>query len=735
MSERAPGRAGILDASFGRFVTEGRLPAPRYGSDFRLEHSGLSAAEAVSIFESQVMSRHLDLEARILRARDQGFYTIGSSGHEGNAAVAAALRFTDMAFLHYRSGAFLIHRSKQRPGETPLYDMLLSFAGSAEDPVSGGRHKVLGSKTLFVPPQTSTIASHLPKAMGAAFSIPRARDLGFESEMPHEAVAVCSFGDASANHSTALGAFNTAEWMAVQQVPLPLIFVCEDNGIGVSVKTPQNWIHNLYSARPGLKYFACDGLNFAETFAVTREAAEYARTLRKPVFLHVQTVRLLGHAGSDIEEAYRSAAEIEAGELNDPLLHSARLLIEAGVLSVHDILNIYESIRSRVARVGEVAIKRRKPRDSAEIMSSIVPPFGNVVKRPAKQIREFPEAPKGKQHLARLMTGVLGETLQNYPSSVIFGEDVGAKGGVYGVTVGLQKQFSRRRVFDSLLDEQSILGTAIGMAHNGFVPIPEIQFLAYVHNAEDQIRGEAATLSYFSQGRYTNGMVIRIAGLAYQKGFGGHFHNDNSLNIFRDIPGVVVAVPSNGRSAVRLFRECMRLAEEEGRVVVFVEPIALYMTRDLHEKGDGLWTFGYPALSEHSHFGDFEVWAGESRSPKDSVCIVTYGNGTYLSLQAALEVEKQTGSRPTVIDLQWLQPLREDLIIEALKPFSKVLIVDECRKTGSLSEQLMTLVVEKLKPFPKVARVTADDSFIALGVASTMTLPSKESIITAVKAL
>ena len=142
----------------------------------------------------------------------------------------------------------------------------------------------------------------------------------------------------------------------------------------------------------------------------------------------------------------------------------------------------------------------------------------------------------------------------------------------------------KRRVFDTILDETTILGTAIGLAHNGFIPVPEIQFLAYLHNAEDQLRGEASTLSFFSSGQYQNPMVIRIASLAYQKGFGGHFHNDNSIAVLRDLPGVIVACPSNGPDAAKMLRTCMRLAYEEGRVVVFLEPIALYMTKDLHSQ-------------------------------------------------------------------------------------------------------------------------------------------------------
>jgi len=139
---------------------------------------GLSDSELYQLWHSQLSSRLLDLQSRLLQAKGQSFYTIGSAGHEGNAAVAAALRLTDPAFLHYRSGAFFIERSKQLPGSTPLYDMLLSFCASSDDPISGGRHKVLGSLVLNIPPQTSTIASQIPKAVGTAFAIDLSKRLG-----------------------------------------------------------------------------------------------------------------------------------------------------------------------------------------------------------------------------------------------------------------------------------------------------------------------------------------------------------------------------------------------------------------------------------------------------------------------------------------------------------------------------------------------------------------------------
>jgi len=306
------------------------------------------------------------------------------------------------------------------------------------------------------------------------------------------------------------------------------------------------------------------------------------------------------------------------------------------------------------------------------------------------------------------------------------GEDVGDKGGVYGVTQKLRARFGRERVIDTLLDEQSILGLAIGMAHNGFVPMPEIQFLAYLHNAEDQLRGEAATLSFFSNGQFTNPMVLRIAGLGYQKGFGGHFHNDNSLAVLRDIPGLVIACPSSGDDAAMMLRECVRLAREEQRVVVFVEPIALYPMRDLLDDKDEGWMRSYPAPDRRIPLGEVGV------SGDGPLAIISFGNGHYLSRQAAADLAEE-GISTRVIDLRWIAPLPLDAMLAALKGAQKVLIVDECRRTGGQSEALMTALSEHTD-LPH-ARIAAEDSFIATGPAYAATMPSRTSIRDAARAL
>ena len=722
-------RAAIVHENFLRRVSNGDLPSGAAA------HGPLAPELAVSIFRSACLSRSFDRQSRAMQAAGQGFYTIGSSGHEGMAAVAAALRPSDTALLHYRDAAFQIQRAAQVPGQSITWDMLLSFACSSEDPISGGRHKVLGSKALNIPPQTSTIASHLPKALGMAYAIDLAKRTGIEEgARPDDGLVMCSFGDASANHSTAQGAFNAAQWAAYKGAPLPLMFVCEDNGIGISTRTPTGWINATFSRRPELKYFSCNGLDMYETFRVAAEATDYVRCRRKPAFLHMRTVRLYGHAGPDVPTTYMPRQEIEREEANDPLLHSVRLLSESGVLTREDALQIYQTTHARVERIAKHVVTRPHLETAQDVMESIIPPkrmdastTPPTAKARAKAFGGELKAMDKPQIMSRLINWAMTDLMLTHDEIVLMGEDVGVKGGVYGVTKKLSARFGEARIIDTLLDEQSILGLGIGLAQSGFLPMPEIQFLAYLHNAEDQIRGEAATLSFFSKGQYTNPMVIRIAGLGYQKGFGGHFHNDNSIAVLRDIPGLILACPSNGADAAMMLRECVRLAHEEQRVVVFLEPIALYAMRDLHQPDDGGWLQTYPEPSKTIQLDAI----GQHGDGKD-LAILTFGNGVYLSRQAAKTLEAD-GVKTRIIDIRWLNPLPVEAILATIKACKRVLIVDETRRTGGLAEALMALLTENTN-IPH-ARLSAEDSFIATGPAYGATMPSAQTIVQSAKAL
>ncbi|MGF1599660.1 MAG: thiamine pyrophosphate-dependent enzyme [Acidimicrobiales bacterium] len=713
-------------------------------------------AVAATLFEAQVASRLVDHTARWLRTvHGLGYYTIGSAGHEANGAVALALRVDDPALLHYRSGGFYFARASQRAGQDPVGDVLRGMLARTTEPIAGGRHKVFGSVDLSIIPQTSTIASHLPRAVGLARSFDHAREAPVATAWPTDAVVVCSFGDASFNHSTAQGALNWAANAAHRGQRVPVLFVCEDNGLGISVPTPAGWVAAAVAARARLDVVEVDGTDPGSVLAATAELAASIRSTGRPGFLLLHTVRYLGHAGTDVETAYRTPGEIRADHERDPILGTARALVAAGhrpVDLVDWVLDERLAVRQRALDIAE----EKELVTAEEVMEPLAPRRPRLV---AAAVAADPIAPghhptrrKGPGTAGPLTSGpvdggtgdggagdalTLAQTINRAlaraladPTTLLFGEDVGRKGGVYGVTRGLQREFGERQVFDTILDEQSILGLALGAGLNGFLPIPEIQYLAYLHNAADQLRGEAATLSFFSQGRYRNPMVVRIAGYAYQRGFGGHFHNDNAVAALRDIPGLVIASPSHPADAGPMLATCVAAARVDGAVSVFLEPIARYHTVDLHHDGDRGWVASGPPP------GEAHVPIGTARTHGDGTdgTILTWGNGLYLSLRAARRLRDETGEGWRVVDLRWLAPLPVDDLVGEADATGRVLVVDETRHAGGVGEGVLTALVE-VGYRGVMGRVAARDSIVPLGAAAELVLVSEDEIIAAARRL
>ncbi|MEV4713258.1 thiamine pyrophosphate-dependent enzyme [Micromonospora sp. NPDC049374] len=938
------------------------LAAPPHRSDPAqpvAEDSALTGAQLLDLFDAQVTSRQLDLAGRWLRSFGEGYYTIGSAGHEGNAAVAAALRPTDPALLHYRSGAFYCVRAAQadpstpaaspstpavpstpvvstapqaasssapavssapvvpsasrsvsppapplpaaqaagagqagdaeggssgrsavtqdqpeasergtapaaldepatgpvtagtdspgggpdatavdraegdpadparsaadparsaadparsaaKPGAAPqsevtaagdqpaaalagsrpatvtepipgpgdgvgpdgirmtvvkrpvprayaeaARDVLRGMVASSQEPIAGGRHKVFGRADLAVVPTTSTIASHLPRAVGMGLAVERLRRLDARGEANRpvaepeptpwaaDAIVVCSFGDASINHASATAAFNTAGWYDHTGLRIPVLFVCEDNGLGISVRSPQGWVATALRSKPGIRYFAADGADLVGTYEVAAEAAAWVRRHRRPAVLHLTTVRLMGHAGADAESAYRPASEITADVARDPVVATARLLVDAGLASGPELLDRYDEIGWQVRRIAEEVLDEPKLADAAEVIAPLAPrrpvrvalavadagarAAGSDAATRAEAFGGKPPELAGPLTLAQSINAALTDGLLSHPQMAVFGEDVAAKGGVYGVTKGLRDRFGAARVFDTLLDETSILGLGLGAGLAGMLPVPEIQYLAYLHNAEDQLRGEAATMRFFSQGALRNPMVVRVAGLAYQEGFGGHFHNDNSVAVLRDVPGLVIAVPARPDDAAAMLRTCLASAAVDGSVCVFLEPIALYHTRDLYTDGDGEWLAGY---AEPGAWAGGHVPVGRARvygvGSAADVTMISFGNGVRMSLRAASALADE-GIGTRVVDLRWLAPLPvADLIREAAAT-GRVLVVDETRRSGGVGEGVIAALVDA-GYVGAARRVAAVDSFVPLGPAARQVLVSEEAI-------
>ncbi len=669
-------------------------------------------------FDAMAGSRLLDIHARRLRERGIGYYTIGSAGHESNALVAAAIRPTDPALLHYRSGAFFLARAIQagRSLEDGLRAVLLGMFASIDDPASGGRHKVFGDASLAVIPQTSTIASQLPRALGVALAIGRARRIGVETRWPRDALTICSFGDAGINHSTAVGALNAAGYAAAQGLPLPLLFICEDNGIGISVRSPAGWVAAA-ARRPGIEYRFAAGDEPDEVAAAARAAADTARRLRRPALLHLRTVRFMSHAGSDVETAYRSSGEISTDADLDPLLALARRIGDPALAER------YDEIATAVARIAAELADTPTLADAEAVIAPLAPRASSDNRTPVLDGR----SPRSDVTLAQSINAALADALAARPEMLVFGEDVGRKGGVYGVTRGLAQRFGAPRVFDTLLDEQSILGFGLGLGVSGLLAVPEIQYLAYLHNAEDQLRGEAASLRFFSNGTYTNPMVVRVAGLAYQKGFGGHFHNDNALGVLRDIPGLVVAVPAHPDDAAPMLRACLDAATERGQVSVYLEPIALYHERDLHQSGDRGW------LGTYSPDSLVAIGSPRLHGTGDDLTIVTFGNGVRMSLRVAARLAAE-GAGVQVLDLRWVAPLSARAILDATGDPPRILVADETRQAGGVGEGVVSALVEAGYP-GRLARVASRDSYIPLGAAANLVLLSEDDIESAARKL
>jgi 2-oxoisovalerate dehydrogenase E1 component len=423
-----------------------------------------------------------------------------------------------------------------------------------------------------------------------------------------------------------------------------------------------------------------------------------------------------------VEAAYRSPAEIAGDYDRDPVLATARLLVERAGMSPRRVLERYEAKRAEVldiaARVAELP--------QLNSAAAVLRPLRDVLAEATAATP--PDVVAGSEPLtvAQAINRALADVLDEHPGALVFGEDVARKGGVYGVTRGLFQKAGAARVFDTVLDEQAILGLALGAGLSGLLPIPEIQYLAYLHNAADQIRGEGATLQFFSNRQYRNPMVVRIAGYGYQKGFGGHFHNDDAIGALRDIPGLVIASPSRPDDAAAMLRTCAAAARTSGALCVFLEPIALYHVRDLHQDGDAQWLAAYPAQA---------VPIGRARTHGEGtdLTLVTFGNGVPMSLRVARRLER-SGIAARVVDMRWLAPLPIDDVLREANATGRTLAVDETRATGGVSEGVVTALLDRGYR-GRLARVASADSFIPLGDAALKVLLSEERIEAAAREL
>ncbi|GAB1645778.1 transketolase C-terminal domain-containing protein [Krasilnikovia sp. MM14-A1259] len=790
-----------LDERFRDAVSALPSPSSRRTPDEPVrDGAAISGARARMLFDAQLTSRHLDLAARWLRSFHEGFQAVGSAGHEGSAALAAAVRADDPVLLHDQGAAFTCARAAAAapatvpitlagagPGQDaatpaadtasgtadPLVDtardVLRGVVASASEPTSGGRYTIFGRTDLHVVPTAPTAAAHVLRAVGLAFGLTRTGELGggVHHRWPVDAIVIASLSAATIDHLAAVTALNTAGRYDHAGQRLPLLLVCEDDtGAGA---TSTGWAADVLRSRPGLRYTAADGCDLVATYEAAAEAATWVREHRRPAVLHLSMVPLLRPAGADSGAAARAgmagipaaraAATIPAaltGSIaipaartpadhatdlaRDPLVGTARLLVDAGLATPGEIIARYDEVGWQVRKVAEEVLGEPKLTTAVEVMAPVAP------RRPVRVARTVAEAARvcgaadrsaafggrppeqaGPLTLAQTMTAALTDALLAASNGVVYGTAVTARGTGAGITAPLRERFGPERVFDILGDETSVLGLGFGLALAGLLPIPQIRHLTALHHAAAQMRGEAATLPFLSAAGLPTPMVVRVAGLARPQAADDQAPDDHSVATLRDVPGLIVAVPARPDDAAPMLRSCLAAATADGSVCVFLEPAAQYHARDLYQPGDDQWVSAYAPPDE---WAAGHVPIGRARTymigSGEDLTIITFGNGVPMSLRVAARLAGQ-GHGSRVVDLRWLNPLpAADLTREAAAT-GRVLIVDETRRTGGVGEGILATLVDG-GYVGAARRIAAADTFIPLGPAAQHVLIGEDAI-------
>ncbi|MDI7864453.1 thiamine pyrophosphate-dependent enzyme [Rhizobiaceae bacterium n13] len=491
------------------------------------------------------------------------------------------------------------------------------------------------------------------------------------------AIAVVLGGDGS----VASNGFWSALTIATTQ-SLPMLFYIEDNGFGISVpsttQTPGGNIAANLSAWQGLKILDGDGSDPQEAARLTREAVSFVRETRSPALLRLTVPRLEGHSFQDTQ-AYKSEELLRAEWARDPLPRLRDFLVP----SVMSAAEWNETAQTATAAVEKARTEAEgRPVATPQTVTRHVfyedemQAMGGQHRhgyRPP-ETRDVPEPGSQRINMVTAIRRTLDHELAINQRVVLFGEDIGPKGGVHAVTLGLQEKFGKQRVFDTSLSEEGIVGRAVGMALAGLVPVPEIQFRKYAEPAAEQIN-DCGTMRWRTNNRFAAPIVLRMPGGFFK--CGDPWHSQTNEVAFVHQPGWHVAVPSNAEDAVGLLRTALRGNDP----VIFFEHRAML---------DHAWARRpYPG-------DDFALPYGKARLTRqgDVITIVTWGAMVHRCEDAA------AGISADVIDLRTLMPWDRDAVLSSVRQTRRCLIVHEDLSTAGFGAE--------------IAAVVADEAFIDL---------------------
>lgn len=661
--------------------------------------NGYDTKEVLHWYKLMLFARKIDDQAAIYIRRSMGWsYHARCSGHEG-IQIALGLSFRankDFLFPYYRDTATAL-----AAGLTSL-ELILNGLSKSTDVASGGRHMSnhFAKPKINIQNVSSCTGNHTLHAAGVARAIKYYAD---------DAIAFSSQGDSSLSEGYCYEAINGAS-----KEQLPVIFVVQNNGYGISVpsceQTANKIVSDNFKGIKNLGIFNCDGTDIFDSIDTMNKAIEFVKKNKSPALVHASCVRMGAHSNSDAHDLYREEKEIKEAQKQDPLLKLKKVLLKHKIDE-----ELLFSIESKVEEeIKEACIEAEKapiPQESSIYNYVFAPEYISD-----KQEHEFiPINQNNEEKLREAITRTLIEEFEYNPHTFLWGQDCASKkkGGVFNLTKGMLEKFGNQRVFNAPIAEDFIVGTANGMSRYRSelrIVIEAAQFADYVWPAMEQIV-EMGHDYWRSNGQFSPNVVLRLASGGYIQG--GLYHSQNIEAVMSHLPGLRVVYPSFADDAAGLLRTAIRSAGP----TFFLEPKYLYNRAEA--KG--------PMFDK-----DFSIPFGKGKIRKigQDLSVICYGNVVHMVLKVAQELELQ-GYSIEVFDLRSIKPLDKSGICETAKKTGKVLIIHEDHGFLGVGAEVSSIIMEECFMYldAPVKRLAAKD--IPIGFAKSLenaTLPQISDI-------
>ena len=664
--------------------------------------AGVSREELKKWYALMHLARVLDDRAPNYLKQGLGWsYHAPCAGHD---AIQLALGMTfrpgrDYLFPYYRDLATCV-----AAGLTPE-EVLLNGMSKATDVASGGRHMSnhFAKPEIGIQNVSSCVSNHAQHAAGLARAI---------KTYGKDALVFCSVGESSTSEGYFFEAVNGAS-----RERLPVVFVVQDNGYGISVpkqdQTANEYASDNFRGIANVKVIHCDGLDVFDSFRAMREAVAFVRSGAGCAIVHAVCVRIHSHSNSDRQELYRTPEELSAAQAADPLPRFRRAVAESGVteaeLAAIEAQNLanYEESADRAK-----AAPDPKPESIFEFVSP--EPW-----TPTKWPEGLPDGSGDPHTLVQAINQTLKEEFRRNPHTYIWGQDVAYrdKGGVFNVTKGLQQEFGPARVFNGPIAEDFITGTADGfsrLSDDIRVVVEGAEFADYFWPAAEQMI-ELSHESWRTRGKYVPNITIRIASGGYIGG--GLYHSQNIEGWLTTLPGIRIVVPAFADDAAGLLRTAMR----SRGITLYLEPKFLY--------NNPMARANVPA--------EFAVPFGKARRRREGtdLTIAAYGTPVHFGLEAAEALAKD-GKSVEVLDLRSLVPLDLDAVVRSVRKTSRLLIAHEDKVHGGFGGEIASQVQEAAFPWLDAPVGRVGSTFTPVGfnrILERAILPSTEKVLEAAK--